>query len=137
VTESLRDRVQAAVHTELDHLYGSHMIGNEDAAVLVTSAVFDTLNGARPCVTCGKSIGPNKVAKGYVQCYGCSRSTPATSGALLVELAEANDRLSMIRELVPGLARECTFMGTVHKADLLTLLDTPINELRELSDDVT
>ena len=78
MAESLRDRVEAAL---LDHLlyvedYGMVADGRPGVAHDLTAVVFDTLNGARPCVTCGKSIGPAKVAKGYVQCYGCSRSKP-------------------------------------------------------------
>lgn len=37
----------------------------------LVEGVFDAMSGARPCVTCGRGIGPAKVAKGYVQCYDC------------------------------------------------------------------
>lgn len=44
-----------------------------EAAHLITEAVFAAMADARPCVTCGKGLGPAKVAKGYVQCYDCTR----------------------------------------------------------------
>lgn len=70
MTESLRDRVRARVYTELDTL---EVFLPEVLADRLTDAVFEVMSGARPCVTCGKGIGPAKVAKGYVQCYDCVR----------------------------------------------------------------
>jgi hypothetical protein len=61
-----------------DHMVESSAYAVDDAtgriiAADLTGVMFEVLAGARPCVTCGKSIGPNKVARGYVQCYTCVR----------------------------------------------------------------
>lgn len=84
MTESLREKVEAALR---DHLVAA--MSYEDPpdvtqmAPELTAVVFAALAGARPCVTCGKGIGPAKVAKGYVQCYGC-RGTTALDRAAMV-----------------------------------------------------
>lgn len=70
---SLRDRVQNAVQAYLDSLPPTPVMPDEIPAVVVTDVVFEAMSGARPCVTCGKGIGPAKVGKGYVQCYDCNR----------------------------------------------------------------
>lgn len=74
MTESLRDRVQATVgESLLDYLAHNDEWGALDLAEVATAAAFEAMAGARPCVTCGKGLGPAKVAKGYVQCYDCVR----------------------------------------------------------------
>lgn len=67
---SLRDRVQERLVTELAEWQVPHP---DQMAEELTSAVFETMADQRPCVTCGKGLGPAKVAKGYVQCYDCVR----------------------------------------------------------------
>jgi hypothetical protein len=82
VSESLRDRVQERVAVELEE-YAGEAFTPADVAERLTAAVFETMAGARPCVTCGKGIGPAKVNKGYVQCYDCARGPkppPPTPG---------------------------------------------------------
>jgi hypothetical protein len=76
VSESLRDRVALRLLTELTErdVPRPHHLAAE-----LTAAVFDTMADARPCVTCGRGIGPAKVAKGYVQCYDCTRRRPAVT----------------------------------------------------------
>lgn len=73
MTESLRDRVETALveHIDSSMNYSMHRSSAEAVAKDVTAVVFETMGEARPCVTCGKGIGPAKVAKGYVQCYDC------------------------------------------------------------------
>lgn len=75
--DSLRDRVEAALvaHIDASMNYAMHKSSAEAVARDLTNVMFAELAGARPCVTCGKSIGPAKVAKGYVQCYGCRGTT--------------------------------------------------------------
>lgn len=75
--ESLQDRVQAAIYARLREIMPSlsGVDAHHDIAEDLTRVAFAELAGARPCVTCGKSIGPAKVAKGYVQCYGCRGTT--------------------------------------------------------------
>jgi hypothetical protein len=83
VTGSLRDRVEAALLAELEDTFP----GFDDLASLadvLTGRAFDAMSDARPCVTCGKGIGPAKVAKGYVQCYDCTRRRP-TRGMMATE----------------------------------------------------
>ena len=77
MTESLRDRVEARILSEIRTTAPEVELPNTLALVL-TGAVFDAMSGARPCVTCGKGIGPAKVAKGYVQCYDCTRRHPVS-----------------------------------------------------------
>lgn len=79
MTESLRERVQAAMVADLERRseYYLSVILPDALAADMTAVAFAALAGARPCVTCGKGIGPAKVAKGYVQCYGCRGTTIA------------------------------------------------------------
>ena len=63
---SLRDKVEAALEGSPLTMYPGH-------AEAITDLVFETMADQRPCVTCGKGLGPAKVAKGYVQCYDCVR----------------------------------------------------------------
>lgn len=72
VIESLREKVEAAIRQRLELWDEVGAPGVQHQATDLTAVVFAALAGARPCVTCGKGIGPAKVAKGYVQCYGCS-----------------------------------------------------------------
>lgn len=76
MSESLRDRVQAAMTADIRRRSKHYLstILPEALADDMTSVAFDVMAGARPCVTCGKSIGPAKVARGYVQCYDCTHS---------------------------------------------------------------
>lgn len=69
MTESLRDRVEARLTRELEQCLDAG--DPETIAADLTNAAFEVMAEARPCVTCGKGIGPAKVAKGYVQCYDC------------------------------------------------------------------
>lgn len=69
---TLRERVKAALLDEVEAAYPSHF-ANEAIAESMTAAVFDAMGDARPCARCGKSIGPAKVARGYVLCYSCGR----------------------------------------------------------------
>lgn len=73
MTESLRDRVQLAMLAELERRSPHYLSVIKPAALVadLTAIAFEAMAGARPCVTCGKGIGPAKVAKGYVQCYDC------------------------------------------------------------------
>lgn len=76
--DSLRDRVEKAVTEKLIDALAEDYRGAADLVTVardLTNVMFAELAGARPCVTCGKSIGPAKVAKGYVQCYGCRGTT--------------------------------------------------------------
>lgn len=76
---SLREQVQAAVQDYLDSLAPTPIMPDEIPAQVITAVMFETMAGIRPCVTCGKGLGPAKVAKGYVQCYDCrKRGYPAT-----------------------------------------------------------
>jgi hypothetical protein len=78
VSDSLRERVEAAmtdyVRRRSEHYL--HVILPEALAADLTEVAFRAMGGARPCVTCGKGLGPAKVAKGYVQCYDCTRRHP-------------------------------------------------------------
>lgn len=69
MTESLRDRVEARLTRDLEQWLDAG--DPEVLAADLTKSVFEEMGEARPCVTCGKGIGPAKVAKGYVQCYDC------------------------------------------------------------------
>lgn len=78
MTQSLRERVQDAM---IERMTSSSMfmLTDEDAAKVaetLTTVAFTVMSGARPCVTCGKGIGPANVDRGYVQCYGCARGKP-------------------------------------------------------------
>lgn len=73
MSASLRERVEAAVTEELRDWQVPHP---ELMAADVVRVTFEAMADARPCVTCGKGIGPAKVAKGYVQCYDCTRKRP-------------------------------------------------------------
>lgn len=70
MSDSLRDRVEAAIC--------AHLPGDHDCTECrdITAIVFGVMGEARPCVTCGRGLGPAKVAKGYVQCYDCTRCHP-------------------------------------------------------------
>lgn len=72
---TLRERVEsAATETLLEELEDYR--GDADLAAVarsVVAAMFDAMAGVRPCARCGKSIGPAKVARGYVLCYSCGR----------------------------------------------------------------
>lgn len=74
---SLREQVKAAVQ---EYLTEEGAVSDDcltaDVAQGVTAVMFATMAGQRPCVTCGKGIGPAKVARGYVQCYGCAKRNP-------------------------------------------------------------
>lgn len=72
---TLRERVQDAVAGELDAAYPSQ--DPLPLAVRITESMFEAMGGARPCAQCGKSIGPAKVARGYVLCYSCGRPPAA------------------------------------------------------------
>lgn len=72
---TFRERVEAAVLAELEAREVGGMM-TADVARTVTDKAIAAMQGARPCVTCGKGIGPAKVAKGYVQCYNCTRTRP-------------------------------------------------------------
>lgn len=77
MSQSLRDRVEDAVVEALAPVWDAPgPVTMHEAAHLITAAVFAAMSGARPCVTCGRGIGPAKVAKGYVQCYDCTRRRP-------------------------------------------------------------
>jgi hypothetical protein len=73
--ESLRGRVEAAMRARLadGELYRLEPIDQRVIAADLTEVAFTAMEGSRPCVKCGKGIGPSKVARGYVLCYGCSR----------------------------------------------------------------
>lgn len=67
---SLRDKVETRLAAELTDWQAPHprLMAEE-----LTTAVFEAMADQRPCVTCGKGLGPAKVAKGYIQCYDCVR----------------------------------------------------------------
>lgn len=76
MSESLRDRVEQAITDRVRGQAGFAVLDDVQCAAMgrdLTNAAFAAMAGARPCVTCGKGIGPRKVERGYVQCYDCAR----------------------------------------------------------------
>lgn len=80
MSQSLRERVQERINAELaSTVIWANKTRCAEVSDTLTTAVFEVMSNARPCVDCGKGIGPDKVKRGYVQCYACSRGASTTT----------------------------------------------------------